>query len=137
MLYEVGMTQEQVMAMVKPAPADRYRLIFRGFLINEEAPEGQKLIWPTKKGGKMVKAKFAISSPDPAQNGKMLIYMGLIGSFSFANLCRVLPIMSGTGIDEDAAIGSEIEADVSVSSYTNSYGESVEKNDITKMYLAA
>ena len=46
-LVDIGMTQEQIMEATKPAPAGRYRLIFRGFLPNEEAAEGQKIFWPT------------------------------------------------------------------------------------------
>ena len=60
----------------------------------------------------------------------------MVGAFSFANLFKVLPIMSGTGIDEEAALGNKIEADSVVNTYTQQDGETGKRKDITKMYLA-
>ncbi len=136
-IFDIGMTQEQVMEASKPAPANRYKMVFKGFLPNEEAEEGAKIFWPTKSGAKQVKAMFTILSPDPVQNGKGIIYSCTIGSAFFSRLCGVLPLMSGTGIDEEAALGMEIEADVVVNTYTRRDGEPGERNDITKMYMAA
>ena len=131
-LFEIGMTQEQVMEAINPAPKDRYRLGYEGLMLDKE--NGGDPRWTTKRGGKMVKALLRIISPDPIQHGKSIIYNGVIGSFSFANLTAVLPLMSGTGIDPEAGKGMEIEADVDVDTYTKNDGTEGKRNNIVKMY---
>ena len=131
-IFEVGMTQEQAQEAINPAPAGRYRLAYEGLMLDKETQDPR---WTTKKGGKMVKGMFRIVSPDPVQHGKSLIYNGVIGSFSFATLTSVLPIMSGTGIDTEAGKGMEIEADLTEETYTKNDGTEGKKNEIKKMYV--
>lgn len=138
-LINIGMTQEQLMDKVKPAPAEKYRLVLKGFMENPNAnPSEDVHIFTTKAGGKMIKAIFTIvGSPDPAQNGKPIIYMATLGAFSLVNLAKVLPIIVGTDIDTESAVGMEIFADVEIRKYTNpETGETVEGNNIKKMYPA-
>ena len=144
-IVDIGMTQDDVEAAGAPAPEDDYLLTFEGFLLNEEnrgdvnKPEDPFILWPTKKGGKMVKAKFIIESDDPKAAGKRLIYMGTIPNFSFINLCKALPIMSETGIDDEKAIGRQIKAHVIVTTYTDpETGKTSEpKNEIDGKFTAA
>jgi len=105
------MTQEEIMASVEPASPGTYRLTFEGFLVNEDRGD---IFFPTKAGGKMVKARFRTSSPDPSQHGKSILYNATIGAFTFANLCKALPIMERNGINSEVAIGMEIEAAVEI-----------------------
>jgi hypothetical protein len=129
-IIDVGMTQDEVMEAVNPAPEGDYLLTFEGFLEN---PEGE-VLFTTKKGGKMAKAKFTINSTDPKADGKRLIYNGVVGSFSFANLCKALPIMSGTGIDTEGAISRQIKGHVTIREYENpETGEKTVSNDLSKM----
>lgn len=109
-IVDVGMTQEQVMASLEPLPAGPYTVVYKGLLKTEEG----EVLWPTRKGGRMIKAMFGVVDPDPSKNGRGLIYPGTLGSFSFALLVKNLPIMVGGGIDDEAGIGTELRVDVSV-----------------------
>jgi hypothetical protein len=130
-IVDIGMTQEQVLAAIAPAPAGRYRLVFKGFIKDKDG----SIKWPTKKGGEMYKAKFEVVSPDPALAGKGIIYNAVRGAFTFATLVKLLPIMTASGIDTEAAIGCEVEADLSIHTYTNpdTGKESEPSNQIDKL----
>ena len=110
-VYDINMTQEEIMASVEPANPGTYRLTFEGFLMNEDRGD---IFFPTKAGGKMVKARFRTNSVDPSQHGKSILYNATIGAFTFANLCKALPIMERNGINSEVAIGMEIEAAVEI-----------------------
>ncbi len=134
-IIDLGISQEQVMAALKPAPANRYRLTFEGFLRNPEGQdERERYYFPTRAGGKMVKARFRVMDSNPAAHGKTIIYSATVGSFSFAILCKVLPVMTRMGLDTEKAIGRTIEADVTIREYDTNNGEKGKANEIVKMF---
>jgi hypothetical protein len=137
-LYELGMTQDEVMEATKPAPEGDYLLTFDGLILAKPGTEEEDVYHPTKAGGKMVKAKFIINSSDSKANGKRVIYTGVVGSFSFSYLCAAVPIMRGTGVDTDAGIGRQIKAHLAVRSYENpETGEVTESNEIKGKLIPA
>lgn len=130
-IEDIGMTQDEVLSVLEPAPAGEYAVSFTGFLKTDAG----SFVHATKKGGRMVKAKLRIESADPKANGKTLIHMGVLGTFGFAMLTKVFPIMSGTGITEEEAIGRSCKANVIVDKYTNpETGDTNLSNKITKMW---
>ena len=118
-LYELGMTQEDIIEASKPAPEADYLLTFEGFILYHEGKDDEDIYHPTKAGGRMVKGKFRIESENPKASGKRIVYNGVVGSFSFENMSLALPFMKGTGIDSDAANGRQVRAHVIEKSYTN------------------
>jgi hypothetical protein len=61
--------------------------------------------------------------------------MGVLGTFGFAMLTKVFPIMSGTGITEEEAIGRSCKASVTVEKYTNpETGDTNMSNKIGKLW---
>jgi hypothetical protein len=130
-IEDIGMTQEEVLSVLEPAPAGEYEVTLTGFLKTEDG----KFVHATKKGGRMVKAKLRIDSADPKANGKTVIHMGVLGTFGFAMLTKVFPIMSGTGITEEEAIGRSCKASVTVEKYTNpETGDTNMSNKIGKLW---
>ena len=130
---DIGMTQDEVLSVLEPAPAGEYTLSFTGFLKTDEG----KFVHATKKGGRMVKAKLRIESADPKANGKTVIHMGVLGTFGFAMLAKVFPVLSGTGITEEEALGRSCKASVIVDKYTNpETGDTNLSNKIGKMWAA-
>jgi len=107
-VYELGMTMEEVMAPVELLPPGMYTFAYEGLLKDDEG----SIYFPTSKGGQSVKARFRVISPDPLQNGKGVIYMGIIGQFSFANLQKIIPLMTPRGIDDEVGIGTQIQATI-------------------------
>jgi len=127
-IFTIGMTQEQVIAALEPIIPDHYRIRFEGFLKGLDG----SIFFSTQAGGKMVKARFSVVS-NGTEHGKSLVYLGVIGQFSFANLAKALPIMTGSGIDDEAAIGTECEADVTLEEYTDRDGNEAKGNKIKKL----
>ena len=135
-LVDINMTQEEVMAVLEPPKAsEKTKFVFEGLMLNSEQPENKRFLFPTKKGGTQVKAKLRVIDPDPAENGKGLIYNGVIGQFSFANLCKVVKIMSGTGVDDEAAIGTEFYAKVTHGEYDRDDGTKGTSVNLSNMRL--
>jgi hypothetical protein len=130
-LYELGMTQDEIQEATRPAPEGDYLLTYEGLIMYKPLTEEEDVFHPTKAGGKMVKAKFVINSPDPKASGKRVIYTGVVGSFSFSYLCAAIPIMSGTGVDSEAGIGRQVKAHLTIRVYENpETGEVTESNEI-------
>ncbi len=127
-IFDVGMTQEQVIAALEPVIPDHYRLRFEGFMKGLDG----SIFFPTSTGGKQVKARFRVVSNN-SENGKGLVYSCSIGTAFFAILAKALPIMTGSGIDDEAAIGQEVEADVTLEEYTDKNGEEQKGNKIKKL----
>lgn len=107
-VFELQMTMEDVMAPIEQIPPGDYTFIYEGLLKDDDGD----IYFPTKAGGQSVKARFRTVSPDPKQNGKGVIYQGTIGQFSFANLCKVIPLMTPRGIDDEVGIGTSITATI-------------------------
>jgi hypothetical protein len=102
------MTMEEIMAPVELPPPGHYRAIYEGLLKDEDGG----IFFPTMKGGQSVKARFRLISPDPVQNGRGVIYQGVLGQFSFANLQKVVPIVQNGKVDDEAGVNTEIEFDL-------------------------
>lgn len=116
-LVSIDMTEDELFNSIEPAPeAAEYTYNFDGFLENKENRgdanngDGFNLYWPTKAGGKKVLAKFTIQDADPKANGKQVIYTGVVGTFSFAHLCKALPLFRDGAIDTEGAIGRQVKA---------------------------
>ncbi|MBU2118786.1 MAG: hypothetical protein KJ954_14455, partial [Alphaproteobacteria bacterium] len=133
-LVEIGMTQETIEKVLEPMEPGEKTLVYMGLLT--DAANGDSPVFITSKGGKMVKAKFQCISSDPVENGKGLIYNGVIGSFSFAELVKRIPLMVGTSIDSEAGIGMEFRMTVSKETYLTKDGETKMKNEIKKFLSA-
>jgi len=133
-LIDIGMTQEDVMESIRPLPTGTYEMVYQGLLATKDGGYD----WPTKAGGNMYKAKFVAISADPKQHGKAVIINAMKGTFSFANLCKVIPgLISGTSVDTEAGIGTRINCTVEMKKYTNpDTGVETETNDIKKMSAA-
>ena len=129
-LISINMTQEEVQKVLEPMDAGVKTLVYTGLLVdstNEDSP-----VFATSKGGKMVKAKFTCISSDPNENGKGVIYNGVIGSFSFAELTKRVPILVGRDIDTEAGVGLEFQAEVTLEEYLTKDGEPRKRNGIKK-----
>lgn len=107
-VFELNMTMEELMAPIEILPPADYTLLYEGLLKDDDG----SIYFPTQKGGQSVKARFRVVSPDPLQNGKGVIYQGVLGQFSFANLQKVIPLMTPRGIDDEVGIGTQIMATI-------------------------
>lgn len=103
-VFELNMTMEEIMAPVELIPPNDYVMVYEGLLKDDDGG----IYFPTRAGGQAVKARFRVESPDPVQNGRGVIYMGTLGQFSFANLQKVIPIMTPRGIDDEVGIGTRM-----------------------------
>jgi hypothetical protein len=103
-LIDIGVSEDDIKAANAPVPAGEYDAMFKEFYADKE--HGASIIWPTKKGGRMTKVVFELTSPDPAINRRTLFYNAVIGQFSFANLVKAYPmVMNGKSIDSEAPKG--------------------------------
>ena len=107
-VYDLAMTMEEIMAPVELLSPGHYRMRYEGLLKDEEG----SIFWPTRAGAQSVKARFRTISPDPVQNGRGVIYQGILGQFSFANLQKCIPLIQNGKIDDEAGVGTEIEVDI-------------------------
>jgi len=113
MKISIGMTSEEVLSMLKPVPPGRYKVVFSGFLKDKD----NNILVPTKDGeGTKVTARLKITGEsNPAVNNRSLLYNCTLGTIFFARLVNAFPlVMDGADIDDEAAIGSEAYADVSI-----------------------
>ncbi len=133
-VYDIGMTMEQAIQAAEPVKPNHYRMRFDGFLKNSQG-DGS-IFFPTSTGGKQVKARLTVISND-SENGKGLVYSCSIGTVFFSMLAKALPIITGTGIDDEAAIGMEVEADVTLEPYVDKNGEDQVSNKIKKLKAVA
>lgn len=119
-VYDVGMTMEEVMASgeLEAPPDGTYTWRYTGLLKKDG-----DVRWPTQSGGKKVLAKLEVVSGEPTLTGKGIIYQGVIGSFSFSNLNKVVPgLMTTAGIDDEAGLGVEFEARLRATTYKKADG---------------
>jgi hypothetical protein len=107
-VFELNMTMEELMAPIEQLPPGDYSFAYEGLLKDDQGG----IYFPTQAGGQSVKARFRVVSPDPLQNGKGVIYQGTLGQFSFANLQKVIPLMTARGIDDEVGIGTMITASI-------------------------
>lgn len=126
-LIDVGITKEEIEASALPLKPGSYKMMYTGLL---QDPQTSGVLWPTKAGGKMVKAKLqVVDNPDPAANGKMFIYNATIGSFTFSDLVVAIPaIMQGSSIDDEAGFGAILSVQVVMGK-----GEYANQNNIKKI----
>ena len=122
-VIEIGMTLDDAQKSVQPIPPARYR----GILVDWYKDSSGQVVTKTVKTKKnMVKPVFKVQSPEPSYNGRQFIYNAVIGDFSFGELTAAIPtLMIGTGIDTEAALGTEVWLDVSIGTY-----EGRERNQI-------
>ena len=104
---DVGVSKEEIAAMVEPIAAGRYPAVFRGLRKNEvEDPEtGEKKFigytHSTQKGGKKVVPFFSLVSEDPMVNKRFMSAHVSTNMRLFAQLDKHLDIMTGTRVDPE------------------------------------
>ena len=104
---DVGVSKEDISAMVEPVEAGRYAATFKGLRKNEiEDPEsGEKkflgYVHSTQKGGKKVVPFFTLISEDPMVNNRLMSGHVSTNMRLFAQLDKHLDIMTGTRVDAE------------------------------------
>jgi hypothetical protein len=119
-IFDLPMTMEEIMAPVELPPSGHYVMIYEGLLKDDQ---GNPYFPTFDQKGQQVRARFRIVSPDPVQNGRGLIYKGTLGQFTFTNLQKVVPLMAGGQLDDEAGVGTQIEVDLVRKTFKDDQGE--------------